>query len=97
MYKLICNNDIQYAERVSYVRRQSNNVIVTCGHNDAEGFLDKTHSTIYAFAGSPLDGDYETGEVAELTLEEFVEEKNAPIEDALCELDSEMNGGGAIG
>lgn len=80
-----------------YVHKQRNGVLVTCGRDDAEGFLDKDHSTIYAFDGSPLAGDYETGEVAELSLEEFIEEKNAPIEDALCELDSEINGGGLLG
>lgn len=64
-----------------FVRRQDNGTIVLCGRKEsADGFLNNDRSQIYAFAESPISLEYPSGEVAEISLEQFMAEQKAPLE-----------------
>ncbi len=82
MYRLKINNENQYTEKVVYVRKQDNGVIVICKNGEqAHGFLSADGSTIYTFADSPIAADYEQGEVQQISLDEFAKEQREPLEE----------------
>lgn len=74
MYKITENCIVNYAEAITFVKKQQNGVIVTCKKEESHGFLSKENSTIYAYSGSVLDGEYETGTLTEITLNQFIDE-----------------------
>lgn len=67
-----------------FVRKQNNGTIVLCGRKDrADGFLSNDRSQIYAFVESPISLEYPPGEVEEISLEQFMAEQKAPLEEKI--------------
>ena len=68
---------------MSYVRKQPNGTIVLCKADKADGFLSNDKSQIFSFAGSAISGDYPAGEVAKISVGEFMAEVKAPLEEKM--------------
>ena len=57
-----------------YIKKQENDTIVICNEEEAQGFLSKDSSIIYAMSGKGLEEQYETAGLQQITLDAFVDE-----------------------
>lgn len=74
MYKIKTAKVEEVLEYVTYVKLQSNGVIITCdSKEEAHGVLNKDHSLIYAFKDSPIADRYEVAEVTIIALDEYLQ------------------------
>ena len=64
----------EYLETVLYIKKQGNDTIVICNEEEAQGFLSKDSSIIYAMSGKGLEEQYETADLQQITLDTFVDE-----------------------
>ena len=64
----------EYLETVLYIKKQDNDTIVICNEEEAQGFLSKDSSIIYAMSGKGLEEQYETAGLQQITLDAFVDE-----------------------
>ena len=73
MYKIKTSNIEEVLEEVTYVKLQSNGVIITCDNKEeGHGVLNKDHSLIYAFKDSPISDRYDIAEVSMIALDEYL-------------------------
>ena len=64
----------EYLETVLYIKKQDNDTIVICNEEEAQGFLNKDSSIIYAMSGKGLEEQYETADLQQITLDAFIDE-----------------------
>lgn len=74
MFKIETADKKEVLETLSYVKLQSNGVIILCKEEEAHGVLNKDHSLIYAFKDSPIADKYENCTVTRIDLDEYLEE-----------------------
>ena len=64
----------EYLETVLYIKKQDNDTIVICNEEEAQGFLSKDSSKIYAMSKKGLEEQYETADLQQITLDAFIDE-----------------------
>lgn len=81
MYEIIKNGHvIELQEALTWVRKQSNGVIVTCDAIDGAGILSGNQETLYSVIGKPQLEDYEFVEVREIKWYPVSEQQRADID-----------------
>lgn len=74
MFKIKTAHAEEVLEKLTYIKLQSNGVIITCeSKEEAHGVLNKDFSLIYAFANSPIADKYEIAEVYPIALDEYLD------------------------
>ena len=53
------DNTIELFDKLNYVCKQKNGVIIQCDKDKAQGIISKDDSQIYSFIDTPLSNDYE--------------------------------------
>lgn len=64
----------EYLETVLYIKKQHNDTVVICNEEEAQGFLSKDRSKIYAMSKKGLEEQYETADLQKITLDAFIDE-----------------------
>ena len=59
MYQIQTDNKTILAERVGFVKKQANGVIISCDESEAMGIVSDTNEGFYQLAGREYLGDYE--------------------------------------
>lgn len=74
MFKIKTAHAEEVIEKLTYIKLQSNGVIITCENKEeAHGVLNKDSSLIYAFANSPIADRYEIAEAYPIALDEYLD------------------------
>ena len=94
MFKVIKNdNTFELIDKIKYVCKQKNGVIIQCDEENAQGIISKDNSQIYSFKDTPLSNDYEVVNIEELNDLDYILEHQTNLELALAELYEAQQGG----
>ena len=94
MFKVIKNdNTIELFDKLNYVCKQKNGVIIQCDKENAQGIISKDNSQIYSFKDTLLSGDYEVVNIEEINDIDYIIQQQTDIELAIAELYETIQGG----
>ena len=94
MFKVIKNdNTIELIDKIKYVCKQKNGVIIQCEKENAQGIISKDNSQIYSFKDTPLSNNYEVVNIEELNDLDYIIQQQTDIELAIAELYETIQGG----
>ena len=73
MFKVIKNdNTIELIDKIKYVCKQKNGVIIQCDKEKAQGIISKDNSQIYSFKDTLLSDDYEVVNIEEINDIDYI-------------------------
>ena len=94
MFKVIKNdNTIELFDKLNYVCKQKNGVLIQCDKEKAQGIISKDNSQIYSFKDTPLSDDYEVVNIEEINDIDYIIQQQTDIELAIAELYETIQGG----
>ena len=94
MFKVIKNdNTIELIDKIKYVYKQKNGIIIQCEKEKAQGIISKDNSQIYSFKDTLLSDDYEVVNIEEINDIDYIIQQQTDIEIAIEELYETIQGG----
>ena len=72
MYQITTKDRTILAERIEFVKRQDNGIIVSCNESESMGIVSDTNDGFYQLEGREYLGDYEVASVQKISVEDDI-------------------------
>ena len=72
MYQITTKDKTILAERIEFVMRQDNGIIVSCNESESMGIVSDTNDGFYQLEGREYLGDYEVASVQKISVEDDI-------------------------
>lgn len=80
------DNTIELFDKLNYVCKQKNDVVIQCDKEKAQGIISKDNSQIYSFKDTPLSDDYEVVNIEEINDIDYLIQQQTNLELAIAEI-----------